>query len=239
MNISIKIDISTSSLLIIDIDTNRNAQSCFLPKISLEGSRTGTLAIPLGGVRKLACAQFLVELGTKTKYWYCAIIGYYWACIATADLSRSICFRIHGAQCALHIKALPLQPLAPCCTSFRGFLIAPTNFQAQMSFCEINLCCSGPTGFIWILLILWIAPDRAVWASYVLCSFPLIFLIANRIDLPSILKSIKPVVLRTNWVVSIPWTAASLWIERRELATCCAHFRQYFSLPIISTDLVF
>ncbi len=82
--------------------------------------------------------------------------------------------------------------------------------------------------------------SSSAWAASPFHFFPSISNSTNQLSSTTELLSNKPMLLRTNWIVLIPWilVAVSLQIERCELATCCAHFCRYFSLPIESTELV-
>ncbi len=112
---------------------------------------TVTLAIPLGVVRKLACSQFPETASNKLNnviVLLLSIIRLVLDIVIYRDRHASeFMVHFHSGVDAAHWAAL--QWLAPCCTSFIRFLIAPTNFQAQLSCCQIRQCCSEPTGLYW------------------------------------------------------------------------------------------
>ncbi len=125
-----------------------------------------TLAVPLAGDCKLAWQQFPRNCCHKSKCCYWGILGVLlglyqtlWSIeIATVqNLSNS---KIQP-QCTTDIGQQ--SQLTPCCASFHRFLIASTNFQAQMTCCQVSRCCSDPTGLYWFLELLQRQKQRFRW----------------------------------------------------------------------------
>ncbi len=75
------------------------------------------------------------------------LLRYYWTCNATADLSRSIRFRIHGARCTLHTAHQGSAATSPMLRFFPPISDRTNQLSSTNELCEMSLCCSGPTGF--------------------------------------------------------------------------------------------